>query len=629
MPQLTPSLTSADPELMHQRRWSSGGGDSGSVHALGNGLMLAYATGANLFKIQGPPYTAPSVARLVLPTEAELAAVSSRERRRAIWHHRIERAGRPVGEIVDFVDAELPVLVRRLTLTEPLDLVLGMPHAIPNDPAARTRGLLALVPSGSSVYRRHVCPNQTVAQFVALGEPGLEPGKEPDEWLLRCPRGETTLMIVGGPDYPACVRQTEEALAAGADAMLARTRRWWDAFAARRAPTSPNGSAPELLDAIDDTAVIIKSQQAREGCVVAGYPYVLGYVRDQYGVARGLLALGYTQEARQILACHWTVFQRYGFLRNAQAAGLPGLFHRHENDDVELTGYLLVQAFDYLRATDDDAFVREIRPMLRWALEAQARHLVEGMLPFNGDETYIAGGTIPRTALQDGSSEATLLFIEGATRYLQWTGAAPEDRERFAPLVTAAKDRFLANFWKDGRLVANNPRLAQLVPGPRFRHGVCLADPREKECGHFGWTQRGEDGRFRCPACHPRRQYIPHRPAEFFLPSIAVTPLFVGSNLLSHDELRPMIHQTAKGFEESGALTESPNGTVPGYEPGVLLVAMQQVGHPAEKRLRDFCLGLRDDTGAWVEYYRGTQAVGTRYRPWESALNLLGLLGSR
>ena len=43
------------------------------------------------------------------------------------------------------------------------------------------------------------------------------------------------------------------------------------------------------------------------------------------------------------------------------------MFHIHENDDVEITGYLILQAFDLLAATHDEAFIKEISPMLKWA----------------------------------------------------------------------------------------------------------------------------------------------------------------------------------------------------------------------------------------------------------------------
>lgn len=127
------------------------------------------------------------------------------------------------------------------------------------------------------------------------------------------------------------------------------------------------------------SGVLIKSQQGREGGVLAGIVYHMGYVRDQYGVSRALLALGHSEEARGILEFYHNIWKVYGYIQNAQAIGYPGIFHRHENDETEITGYLVVQAFDYFRKTNDAAFLERILPMLEWATQAQQRNLIDGM----------------------------------------------------------------------------------------------------------------------------------------------------------------------------------------------------------------------------------------------------------
>ncbi len=82
--------------------------------------------------------------------------------------------------------------------------------------------------------------------------------------------------------------------------MLERTDKYWQEFTARRIDFNKilPASLPQrdkLIRTIDEVAVLIKAQQSSEGAVLAGYPYPLGYVRDQYGVSRGLLALGLDQ----------------------------------------------------------------------------------------------------------------------------------------------------------------------------------------------------------------------------------------------------------------------------------------------------------------------------------------------
>ena len=183
----------------------------------------------------------------------------------------------------------------------------------------------------------------------------------------------------------------------------------------------------------------------------------MGYVRDQYGVSRALLALGHSEEARGILEFYHNIWKAYGYIQNAQAIGYPGIFHRHENDETEITGYLVVQAFDYFRKTNDAAFLERILPMLEWATQAQQRNLIDGMLPFNGDETYIAGGVVPRKVMYHGSAEATLLFIEGSSRLLDFVRTRSLwNEDRIAALerdVRQCSDRYRDNFYRDGKVV--------------------------------------------------------------------------------------------------------------------------------------------------------------------------------
>ena len=120
-----------NPALINKRVWVSGGADSGSVLSMGNGRLLAYAYGPNIFKIQGPPYTSPSVAALNLAEVPGLTCTSSREVGAGIWHHELRLNGSVVGTLKDFVDAELPCLVRQVSLQQPLDFVLKMPHSAP------------------------------------------------------------------------------------------------------------------------------------------------------------------------------------------------------------------------------------------------------------------------------------------------------------------------------------------------------------------------------------------------------------------------------------------------------------------------------------------------------------------
>jgi hypothetical protein len=628
-----------------------GGGlpDAGSVHCLGNGRLCAYGQGPDLVQVFGPPYSAPSLGRIRLEAPDTVTVVSRREPGCAIWTHALyldpQTSGVPAAEITDFVDADLPCLVRWIRTSLPLQMVVEAdPQArvvagMPRQTAEKLQGgCLFELPPGQCFFHTYPMPFPTFYQLAwqgALTRPANEPGSV---IRLACAPGEAVLLLAGGPQYPAAQEALEAALHAGAAPMLARTRRAWQTQMTRRLSPAFPANLPQrelLLQALDDVTVMIKAQQGREGGVLAGYNYHLAYVRDQYGVARGLLQAGLHDEAEQILRFYWSIWQRYGRIHNAQAVGLDGVFHVHENDHVEITGYLIRQAFDLLAAGGNADFMATIFPMLDWAFAVQKAHLVEGMLPFNGDETYVAGGILPRSALNDGSAEATLLFLDGGGKLLRWA----EERGLWKGEQLAAQRRVLAetralyrrNFWvvrpgQPGCLAANNPARVAAAVLPRFRHGVCegcLVAPARP--GGVLWTERSANGRYLCPDCLAISPLPAAAPVVYTLQSVALTPLYLQSDLFEPAELAPTVTRIVESYRASGCLPsrpDEPGGLALGYDFGVLLYALTRLRHPAAVTLHTQTLALLDATGAWAEYYRGNQPLGTRCRQWESAINL-------
>lgn len=137
--------------------------------------------------------------------------------------------------------------------------------------------------------------------------------------------------------------------------------------------------------------------------------------------------------------------------------------------------------------------------MLEWAWEAQKKHLAGGMIPFNGDETYIAGGVLPRNTLNDGSAEATLLFITAGERLLQWIDRNNvwdvQKMEENMHALELARNKYRENFWDGRGIITNNPDRVLQIQLPRHRHGVCEA------CFDFGWTEKNSSNRYLCPKC--------------------------------------------------------------------------------------------------------------------------------
>ncbi len=634
-----------------ERTWSNIGKDNGAVHALGNGKMLVYETGPEITIIYPGPYTSPSLYKLLIEDERTINVSSDREAGTAIWTHSMQTEGEEMGSMVDFVDAELPCMVRHLDLEKGMQFRLEL---IPGLQILQTESkgggsLLIRMDPGERIYQYYVYPRPLYHKIFWKGNVIVEISEEPDVVYFHIQPGETDLFFAGGPEYSEMTEVADAAFDQGFSSLLKRTRKWWSGFTLQRHDFEAIFPAdlPErekLLRTIDDVAVLIRSQQAITGAVMAGYPYPLGYVRDQYGTSRGYLAMGYFEEAKNILRFYNDVWEKTGELHCAQGIGVDGIFHIHENDDVESPGYLIMQAFDLLEKTGDQEFVKSIFPMLEWCWEVQKRHLAGNMLPFNGDETYVAGGIVPRSALNDGSSEATMLFIDGGEKLMDLIedqGLWEVDRiDSERKLLGAVRNDFRKNFWMDGQLITNNPERANIAELPQFRHGVCeRGGPdcfvyRKYGFGGIDWTQRDENDRYQCMNCLDLGPLPVAEKRIYRLLTVGLTPLYFQSGLVSPAELEPLVKDIFTSFRKTGVLTSrTTTGTEEndkrsvGYDYGLVLFSMMRTGSKGQQQVYQKTLDIVDETGAWSEYYMGATPSGTRCRPWESAINLEALIG--
>jgi len=437
------------------------------------------------------------------------------------------------------------------------------------------------------------------------------------------------LVIVGEQDIEHCFDAADKEIARSAEEALRGTRRLWKRkLNAVRAPQGGQADGLPVTEVVDDVATLLLGHRSTAGSVAAGEYYPLFYVRDQYGVSRAFLAMGMVEEAKGILAFYFRIWRERGRIHNAQSDGPHLWFHRAENDDVEMAGYLIVQAFDYLRASADEAFVVEIAPMLEWALRVQEAQLFAEMLPFNGDETYVAGGVFPRTHLTDGSSEATLLYVAAAERLLEWVEKrklwSVEKIRAHRETASKVKAGYAANFIADGRIAVNHPRVPDPKVLPRFRYGVCLGR-YDENCLFLSDTEIAEDGRYFCMSCYPKRTRAEYDARSSFIPSVGLTSVLLGYAIAPDAVVRTTTADAVAVFSDQGKFAW-PKRVLPGYETAVVTMALTKQKDARAKEFLQQMLTLRDATGAWVEYYEHGEPQGCRCRPWESALSVVALL---
>lgn len=612
---------------------------TGSLHCLGNGQYCVYQDGAEIKSLFGPTYSSPSYIQLNLK-DKNITVTSSRIPGSAIWKHILDLNGQKVAEVTDFIDAKLPVFVRKIVAGKPFTLSLDilkdpLINVINNTfdyPGKESSALMVHKDRGLPIYNVYAHPYEQFHQIIVRKNSTFQKEVQTNSYDINIATGQSEIYFIGGPFYQECTENTLKILGLNYKDLYDRTLKNWEDFTKRRTDFSSrlsgkNPNKERILEQIDNVAILLKTQQAHEGAEIAGHRYHLAYIRDQYGVSRGFLAMGYYEEAKKILDFYWQIWRKLGFLHNAQAIGVPGIFHIHENDEVEQTGYLIIQTFDYLKKTNDISFVKTIFPMLQWAWNVQKKNLVRNMLPFNGDETYVAGGILPRTALNDGSAESTLLFIQSGMNLLPFMKDQKlwnkDSIKNDGKLLLQVTNHYPDNFIKDGKIIANNPSRMTIAEMPNFRHGVCAA-------GTHGvvYTKKDKNGNYLCPKCLMEgKEFPPIDCKSFCIPSIALTPLYIGSDLIPDQIIKQNIDSIKKSYSQSDQKSSRFGGKIViGYDYGFLLYALSKYNDPLADKVFEDAMSVVDKSGAWVEYYQDGKPTGCQYRPWESAINIEAII---
>lgn len=602
-----------------------------ALHFIGNGRVAMAGEGADIVQLFAPCYSLPSVLTLRL-TDPAITTQSYRISGSAGYLTKLTKNGEPVGEITDYTHPDLPVFIRRLTLTQPLSFAVDSPFPKTNTDAihgGRAKACLFEIPDGTPVFSKSKTDKETYCQLL------LSPECTAEEGSITFPEGESHLLFVGGDygdlgtaSFENCMILSKTMLNADLDGIYADfLARWGEILTSIRVDRAALAPVPNADEMIESVAAALITQTSAEGGVIAGAFYHLAYGRDMYGVFRGYMALGLHDYARRMVAYMCDTYRAKGFMPNASGMGMS-CSHRHENDEVEQTGYYLLELLDYAQQTGDVDFLRDRMDYATYLLTVQEKHLKNGMIPFNGDETYIAGNIFPRGGIDHGSMEATALYIGASSRLLdacERYGLMDTDEiKTHRALCATARDRFAENFTDGDTVYINNPLRAAVGDTPRYRHGVC------HKCMWMTNLLRAPEGGYLCPNCYGKAP-APVTTARYSTDCALWMAVFAGCTLLPENTLKVALARSVNAIRESGYGETNPANTV-GYEYGVILYTLSRLlpaaDLPAYRDLLDELLADRVEGAVWTEYYRNGKPspASCPYRPWESAINLCGIL---
>ena len=610
---------------------------SAAVHAVGNGKIIVYAQGPNLINLFGPPYSSPNILTIETLPDEEFTNKITRELGTAIWNHCLSAAGSDILEFAEFAHPEFPAYFRIFNCYKSTSFKIQSSSQSKFIKCGSLSGAwLLITPAGGKIF--HYPTTLTSFHWIIPSGNCKITKNEDGSLTFTCLEGESSLAIIGNNSFADGLPIAEKISAenirtAGTPSLrfLNQTRKYWEKFTENREILTENFTnlSTQEKEILDGVATLIKVQQSDDGGEMAGHYYPLAYVRDQYGVAKGMLALGMIDEAKKALEFRANKFVHFENLQNAESMGSHCARHIHENDDVEQTGYIILQARDYFNKTRDNYFIKKIFPMLDWCWNAQLKHLAGGSLPFNGDETYVAGGFFPRSGLLHGSADSTLVFIESGKWLANWA----TKNNLWNKDYTAAQNKIIEEtkkswrnlFFDKNKIYANAPEREKSISPPRFRHGVC-----ENKCNWFGWTQRTKNGRYQCPLCFGKKILPAETPGKMEVNSVSLLPTFLESNILTDDELTEVVNHVLEQAKPNGHIPTIPGGSgCVGYDPGFLLYALRKINHPAAEKTKNRMIRMLDERGAWNEYYDENdkfKKANCRCRPWESAINAAAII---
>ena len=570
-----------------------------TVHCIGNGRVCVYGRGAEVFQAFGPEYSSPQ-AFCIKP---DAAFTETRKLSRVAYKHVSRKC-----LMLDFIPEGADLFIRGIRGKCTFSVCFENGHVSPT-PYENT--VISVTKPGAPTYVYEFedgRPNAYTSgkfRYPALRYSGKIEARTVSPYEISFTVNGTAALVFAFSHTPRGVFDRLDS----ADTYLTAMQ---DENDPRLYPEIDMkiGADHPYYKVIRDGYDVIAAQQSERGSVLAGYNYHLSYVRDNYGVFRFFLACGAYERARAMLGYYIKVFRENGRIQNAQGM-TEYAFHVHENDAVEITGYLVLMFTSYYKATGDENTLLEGMPLIVYCLEAQHDSMINGMLTFNGDETYIAGGFLPRSAINDGSAEATALYHKAITE------ATKTAKERIPAdlLKKMQADRkeiercFEKRFFGgDGTFYCNCPESGY---APAVRPGGPLL------CGHgLGMGFRNKNGDYVCPDCL-NKDLPPLFPGlygrRFTTEAALLCPAFSGVTLIP----RAILKKTGDGVLASLPTRERSVG----YEYGMAICASGYDRDGVERMM-----ALRDEFGAWSEYYdRGNQS-GTLCRPWETAVNLTAVI---
>ena len=147
-------------------------------------------------------------------------------------------------------------------------------------------------------------------------------------------------------------------------------------------------------------------------------------------------------------------------------------------------------------------------------------------------------------------------------------------------------------------------------------------------CGSFGWSGLTPERSYLCTGCLSKGVKRVKIDRRVSLPSSLLMPAYLGADLPEIKEsIVNEVKLLAAAVADTGVAYSVPEAELNvGYDYGLLLFNILYYGLSGQDEVYDKLLDLRDGVNMYAERYIASYPEGTRYRPWETAINIDAML---
>lgn len=597
-----------------------------NTYCIGNGKIAGYFLNGDILQLFGPCYSIPSAVSMICSDDC-YEMLPKRVKQSDVYQTEVFLDKIKIAEIEDFVHEENPVFIRKVKSKREITYKLDSEFIIERKDnlfANGVKSFIIRIDEGKIVFAKCKTEYEIFCSLIFSNNVRIVDNS------IVFPEGESYVIFVSGDgeksktkSFINCMHLSKETLSWSLDEIKNNRILSWKKFFAESAIYEDILALGDDKEQriIEEVLIALKTQTSYDGGVLAGMYYHLAYGRDMYGAIRGYLNLGFIKQARKCIEFFVQNYRKKGEMPNANGMGIF-CSHRHECDEVEQTGYYLTEIIDYYNKTKDVTIVLSNLDYIEYLLLSQEKNLCCNMLPFNGDETYIAGGLLPRACIDHGSMEATALYINCAKKIitiLKETGGFSKDwlEDRIETLAQVTND-FCNNFIEEGKIYTNNPCRIEKLVLPDYRHGVC------QHCNKIDWVKKTKDNGYVCLSCYETyNSSASHE--KFSLDCAIYMPLYLNFELIPETIV---INNLNRSVSKLNSKNQEKSNSV-GYELGLFLYLVSKRNMYDEANfIYQKLIEQVENGGVWVEYYVNGKPSqeSCPYRPWESAINLTGIV---